>query len=152
MRYTGMLLQIAFLFLAGCTVSKTICPCEAPEIIRLGDKQVEINARVFLTDTTATRKMKVTIWLATTDETPLPSHFNADSYYLRSANLSREAFEGKLLVLKTDSAKGKMELETIDAPLWLKGELVDVAVHIVDSHGNVHFIKKDALPVKALED
>lgn len=135
--------------LAGCTVTKTICPCEAPEIIRLGKKEIEINAQISLIDTTASSKMKVIIWLTTPDHTTLPTNFEADYYYLRSSNLVRDAFEGKFTRKNTDFDKGIMELEATNAPHWEKGELVDIAVHLVDSHGKIHFLKKDALPVQS---
>lgn len=138
---------LSILILAGCTVSKTICPCEAPEIIRLGENEIEINAQISI-DTMSSGAMKVKIWLTTTDHTTLPTNFEADSYYLRSSNLARAAFEGKFTTKNTDFAKGFMELEAINAPRWGKGELVDVAVHLTDSRGKVHFVKKDAVPVQ----
>jgi len=92
--------------------------------------------------------MKVKIWLTTPDHTSLPTNFEADSYYLRSSNLDRKAFEGKFTAINTDSGKGIMELEANNAPKWGKGELVDVAVHLTDSRGKVHFVKKDAVPVQ----
>ena len=134
--------------LASCAVSKTICPCEAPEIIRMGEKEIEINAQISLIDTTSSSKMKVIIWLTTPDHTKLPTNFEADYYYLRSSNLAREAFEGKFTKINIDLAKGIMELEATNAPHWEKDELVDIAVHLVDSRGKIHFLKKDALPVQ----
>ncbi|NEW83123.1 MAG: hypothetical protein GZ094_12250 [Mariniphaga sp.] len=149
MPYANKLLGIlSILILAGCTVSKTICPCEAPEIIRLGEKEVEINAQISLIDTMSSGAMKVKIWLTTTDHTTLPANFKADYYYLRSSNLDRDAFEGKFTTINTDFNKGIMELEAINAPRWGKGEFVDVAVHLTDSRGKVHFVKKDAVPVQ----
>jgi len=149
MPYSSKLLGFLFiLILAGCTVSKTICPCEAPEIIRLGEKEIEINAQISLIDTMSSGAMKVKIWLTTTDHTTLPTNFEADSYYLRSSNLARDAFEGKLTTTNTDFTKGIMELEAINAPRWGKDELVDVVVHLIDSRGKVHFVKKDAVPIQ----
>lgn len=139
---------LSILILAGCAVSKTICPCEAPEIIRLGEKEIEINAQISLMDTMDSGAMKVKIWLTTVDHTTLPTNFEADSYYLRSSNLARYAFEGKFTSTNTDITKGIMELEAINAPRWGKNELVDVAVHLIDSRGKVHFVKKDAVPIQ----
>ena len=139
---------IAVIILGACTVTKTICPCEAPEIIRLGNKEVEINAQISLIDTTESCRMNVKIWLTTPDHTTLPTNFVADYYYLRSSDLVRDAFEGKFIQVNIDSTKEIMELEAIDAPHWEQGELVDVAVHMVDSRGKVHFLKKGALPVQ----
>ncbi len=148
MQYSGkLLLFLPILVLSCCTVTKTICPCEAPEIIRLGEKVIEINAQISLIDTMVSGGMKVKIWLTTSDNTALPSNFEADSYYLRSSNLNRDAFEGKFTTINTNSAKGVMELEAINAPRWDKDELVDVAVHLTDSRGKVHFVKKGAVPV-----
>lgn len=140
---------LTVLILTACTVTKTICPCEAPEVIRFGNKEIEINAQISMIDTTtASGGMKVTIWLSTIDHTNLPVNFKPDYYYLRSSNLKRNAFEGKFGSINTDSIKGIMELEAIDAPRWAQDELVDVAVHLVDSRGKVHFLKKGALPVQ----
>jgi len=86
--------------------------------------------------------------LTTTDHSTLPTNFEAKSYYLRSSNLVHAAFEAKFTTKNTDFAKGIMELEAINAPRWGKGELVDVAVHLIDSRGKVHFVKKDAVPVQ----
>lgn len=139
---------LTVIVLATCTVSKTICPCEAPEIIRLGGKEIEIKAHISLIDTTASSKMKVMIWLTTTDQTSLPTNFKADYYYLRSSNLKRDAFEGKFTMINNDSIKGIMELEATNAPHWEKGELVDIAVHLIDSRGKVHFLKKGDTPIQ----
>jgi hypothetical protein len=144
-KYTGLLIAI---ILTACTVTKTICPCEAPEIIRLGNKEIEINAQVSLIDTTTSGKMKIKIWLTALDHTTLPANFKADYYYLRSSNLARAAFEGKFSDTSTDSIKGIMELEAFDAPHCEQTELVDIAVHLVDSHGKTHFLKKGALPIQ----
>jgi hypothetical protein len=67
---------------------------------------------------------------------------------MRSSNLSRSAFEGKFTTANTNFVNGMMELEANNAPLWGKDELVDVAVHLTDKRGKVHFIKKDAVPVQ----
>lgn len=144
-KYMGLLIVI---ILTACTVTKTICPCEAPEIIRLGKKEIQINAQVSLIDTTASGKMKIIIWLTTLDHTTLPADFKADYYYLRSSNLARAAFEGKFTRTSTDTIKGIMELEASDAPRCEQTELVDVAVHLVDSHGKTHFLKKGSLPIQ----
>jgi len=144
-KYAGLL--IVFI-LTACTVSKTICPCEAPEIIRLGKKEIEINAQISLIDTVTSDKMKVMIWLTTLDHTSLPANFKADYYYLRSSNLTRAAFEGKFSRMSTDTAKGIMELEASDAPRCGQKELIDVAVHLVDSRGKVYFLKKGSLPIQ----
>jgi hypothetical protein len=135
------------LILAGCGVTKTICPCEAPQIIRLGEKIIEINARISLNDTATSGGMNVKILLTTSDHTLLPTNLEADYYYLRSSNLAREAFEGKFTTKSSDVPIGVMELEAIDAPRWAIGELVDVAVHLTDSRGKIHFLKKDAVEV-----
>ena len=149
MRFSFKLVVLLFFsVLTSCTVTKKICPCEAPEIIRLGEKEIEINALISLTDTTDSVGMKVKIWLTTADHTTLPANFKADYYYLRSSNLAHEAFEGKFATINTDFAKGIMVLETNNAPRWDTGELVDVAVHLTDSHGKIHFLKKDAVPVQ----
>ena len=149
MRFSFKLVVLLFSFIfTSCSVSKKICPCDAPEIIRLGDKEIEINALISLTDTTDSVRMKVKIWLTTSAHTTLPSNFKADYYYLRSLNLTRDAFEGKFTTINTDFAKGIMVLETNNAPRWDAGELVDVAVHLTDSRGKVHFLKKDAVPVQ----
>jgi hypothetical protein len=134
--------------LTGCTVTKTICPCEAPEIIRLGKKEIQINAQVSLIDTTTSGRMKIKIWLTTLDHTTLPVDFKADYYYLRSSNLARVAFEGKFSRYSTNTIKGIMELEASDAPHCEQTELVDIAVHLVDSHGKTHFLRKGALPIQ----
>lgn len=139
---------LTILIFTACTVTKTICPCEAPEIIRLGDKEIEINAQIVLNDTIASRGMKIKIRLTTPAHTTLPTNFEADYYYLRSSNLARGAFEGKFTSINTNLAEGIMELEADNAPGWGKGELVDVAVHLLDSHGKVHFLKKDAVPIQ----
>lgn len=148
MRYSiiisGLLTVVIF---AACSLTKTICPCEAPEVIRLGDKEIEIKAQVSLIDTAPSSKMKVLIWLTTVDHTTLPANFKADYYYVRSSNLSRDAFEGKFTRINTDTIKGIMELEATNAPRWEPGEFVDVAVHLVDSRGKVHFLKKGDLPI-----
>ncbi len=150
MRYRSKLAcLLTVLILTACTVTKTICPCEAPEVIRLGDKEIEINAQIILIDTIASGGMKVKILLTTPARTTLPTNFEADYYYLRSSNLSRDAFEGKFTSINTNSAEGIMELEANNAPVWGNGELVDVAVHLTDSHGKVHFLKKDAVPVQS---
>ena len=152
MRYSVILfIFLSNLILTSCTVSKTMCPCEAPEIIRLGEKEIEINALISLTDTTDSVGMKVKIWLTTADHTTLPANFKADYYYLRSSNITRDAFEGKFTAINTDFAKGIMVLETNNAPCWDTGELVDVAVHLTDSRGKVHFLKKDAVPVQPVK-
>ena len=145
MRYSTILFV---LILTSCTVSKTMCPCEASEIIRLGEKEVEINAQISLIDSTSLGGMKVKISLTTSDQTALPTNFEADYYYLRSSNLTRDAFEGKFTAKNTDFAKGIMVLETNNAPQWDAGELVDVAVQLTDSRGKVHFLKKDAVPIQ----
>ena len=134
--------------LIGCTVTKTICPCEAPEIIRLGKKEIQINAQVSLIDTTTSGRMKIKIWLTTLDHTTLPGDFKADYYYLRSSNLARAAFEGKFTRTSTDTIKGILELEASDAPHCDQNELVDVAVHLIDIHGRTHFLKKGSLPIQ----
>jgi len=149
MRYSTLLfILLSILILTSCTVSKTMCPCEAPEIIRLGEKEVEINAQISLIDSTSFGGMKVKISLTSSDHTTLPTNFKVDYYYLRSSNLARDAFEGKFTAVNTDFAKGIMVLETNNAPRWNTGELVDVAVHLTDSHGKVHFLKKDGVPVQ----
>ena len=125
MRYSSKIsVFLSVLILSACTVTKTICPCEAPEVIRLGDKEIEINAQVSLIDTTASSKMRVIIRLTTIDHSTLPANFEADSYYLRSSDLVRDAFEGKLIKKNSDHADEIMELEAIDAPHWRQGELV----------------------------
>ena len=139
---------LTLLIIAGCTVTKTICPCEAPEVIRMGEKEIGISARISRNDTIKSGGMSVKIWLTTTDHTALPTNFVADSYYLRSSNLKRAAFEGKFTRINTDSAKVVMELEANNAPRWDQGELVDVAVHLVDNRGKIHFLKKDALSIQ----
>jgi hypothetical protein len=144
-KYTCLLIVA---ILTGCTVTKTICPCEAPEIIRLGKKEIQINAQVSLIDTTTSGRMKIKIWLTTLDHTTLPVDFKADYYYLRSSNLARVAFEGKFSRYSTNTIKGIMELEASDAPHCEQTELVDIAVHLVDSHGKTHFLRKGALPIQ----
>jgi len=148
MRYSiklsGLLTAI---IITACTVTKTICPCEAPEVIRIGEKEIEISAFISLIDTTASSKLKVMIWLTTLDQTTLPANIVADYYYLRSSNLARDAFEGKFSRINTDSVRGIMELEVTNAPHCDQVELVDIAVHLVDSRGKVHFLKKGDLPV-----
>ena len=139
---------LTLLIIAGCAVTKTICPCEAPEVIRMGEKEIEISARISLTDTATPGGMSVKIWLTTTDHTTLPTNFVADSYYLRSSNLKRAAFEGKFTRINTDSAKVVLELEANNAPRWDQGEFVDVAVHLVDNRGKIHFLKKDTLTIQ----
>ena len=149
MRFSGKFLGFLFtLILSGCAVSKSICPCEAPEIVRIGENVIEINARIMLTDTAGLSGMNVKIWLTTSNHATLPANFAADYYYLRSSNLSRSAFEGKFTTANTNFVNGMMELEANNAPLWGKDELVDVAVHLIDKRGKVHFIKKDAVPVQ----
>ena len=151
MRYSIVLIFFGLLIVlvtTACNVSKTICPCEAPEVIRLSDKEIEIKAQISLIDSTTSGKMKVLIWLTTTDHTSLPTNFKADYYYLRSSNLTRDAFEGKFTRINTDYAKGIMELEATNAPLWEQGELVDIAVHLIDSRGKVHFLKKGDTPIQ----
>lgn len=86
--------------------------------------------------------------MTTTDHSTLPTNFEAKSYYLRSSNLSRDAFEEKFTTTNTNFAKGIMELEAINVPLGGKDELVDVAVYLTDSRGKVHFVKKDAVPIQ----
>lgn len=148
MRFSFKLVVLLFILIfTSCTVTKKICPCEAPEIIRLGEKEIEINAQISFIDSTALGGMKVKISLTTSDHTALPTNFEADYYYLRSSNLTRDAFEGKFTTINTDVPKGIMVLETINAPRWDIGELVDVAVHLTDSRGKVHFLKKDAVPI-----
>ena len=139
---------LILLIVAGCMVSKTICPCEAPEVIRLGEKEIEISAQISMTDTTALSGMSVKIWLSTLDHTTLPTNFKADYYYLRSSNLARAAFEGKFTRTNTDLAKGIMELEANNVPRWDQSELVDIAVHLIDSRGKIHFLKKDTLSIQ----
>ena len=138
---------LAVVIFAACSVAKTICPCEAPEIIRIGEKEIQINANISLIDTTASSKMKVIILLTTLDQTSFPPNINADYYYLRSSNLARNAYEGKFTKVNTDSVKGIMKLEVTNAPYCEQGELVDIAVHLVDSRGKIHFLKKGDLPV-----
>jgi hypothetical protein len=148
MRYAEILTAfLALLILTGCNVTKQICPCEAPEVIRMGKKEIEINAQVSLVDSTASSKIRVLIWLTNTDHTALPENFEADYYYLRSSDMVRDAFEGKFTRKNTDKVKGVMELEANNAPHWGKGELVDIAVHLTDSRGKIHFLKKGNLPV-----
>jgi len=49
MPYTSkFLVLLLILIYTSCTVTKTICPCEAPEIIRLEKKDIEINAQITL--------------------------------------------------------------------------------------------------------
>jgi hypothetical protein len=149
MRYLRKLSGFLMVFiLIACTVSKTICPCEAPEIIRLGKTMIEINVQISFADTTASGKMKVLIWLTTLDHAALPANFKADYYYLRSSNLTRPAFEGKFSRISADPVKGIMELEASDAPRCGQSELMDIAVHLVDSHGKIHFLKKGALHIQ----
>lgn len=93
--------------------------------------------------------MKVIIWLTTPDHTKLPANFDANYYYQRSSNLSRYAFEGKFKSVNNDFAKEIMELEGINALRWENGELADMVVQLIDSHGEVHFLKKDKVPVQA---
>ena len=148
MRYSTKLSGlITLIIFTACTVSKTICPCEAPEIIRIGEKEIEINANISLIDTTTSSKMKVIIFLTTLDQTSFPANIEADYYYLRSSNLARNAYEGKFTKINTDSVKGIMKLEVTNAPYCEQGELVDIAVHLVDSRGKIHFLKKGDLPV-----
>ena len=148
MRYMNKLFIFPILLiLAGCGVTKTICPCEAPEAIRLGEKIIEINAQISLNDTPELGGMKVKIWLTTQDHSPLPANLEADYYYLRSSNLTRTAFEGKFTTKRSDLLVGSLELEANNAPSWGIGELVDVAVHLTDSRGKIHFVKKDAVKV-----
>jgi hypothetical protein len=148
MRYINILFIFPILFiLVGCGVTKTICPCEAPEIIRLDKKVIEINAQISLNEPSELGGMNVKIWLTTSDHTPLPTNIEADYYYLRSSNLARGAFEGKFTTKRSDVTIGMMELEAINAPRWGIGELVDVAVHLTDSRGKIHFVKKDAVEV-----
>jgi hypothetical protein len=149
MRYLRKLSGFLMVFiLIACTVSKTICPCEAPEVIRLGKTAIEINAQISFPDTTASSKMKVMIWLTALDHAALPANFEADYYYLRSSNLTRPAFEGKFSRINADPVKGIMELEASDAPRCGQSELVDIAVHLVDSHGKIHFLRKAALHIQ----
>jgi hypothetical protein len=149
MSYRGKLsCLLTVLIFTACTVTKTICPCEAPEVIRLEDKAIEINAQIVLNDTIASAGMKVKILLTTLYHTALPVNLRADYYYLRSSNLARNAFEGKFTSLNTNLAEGIMELEADNAPGWGNGELVDIAVHLLDSRGKIHFLKKDAVPVR----
>jgi len=148
MRYINKLFIFPLLLiLAGCAVTKTICPCEAPEVIRLGEKIIGINAQISLNDTAVTDGMNVKIWLTTDDHSLLPANLEADYYYLRSSNLARGAFEGKFTTKSSDVPIGIMELEAIDAPRWGIGELVDVAVHLTDSRGKIHFVRKDSVVV-----
>ena len=149
MRFSFKLVVLLFILIfTSCSVTKKICPCEAPQIIRLGEKEVEINAQISLIDSTSMGGMKVKISLTTSDHTALPTNFEADYYYIRSSNLTRDAFEGKFTAINTDFAKGIMVLETNNAPQWDVGELVDVAVHLTDSRGKVHFLKKDAVLIQ----
>jgi len=149
MRFLGKFLGFLFaLILSGCAVSKSICPCEAPEIVRIGENVIEINARIMLTDTAGLSGMKVKIWLIIPNHANLPANFTADYYYMRSSNLSRSAFEGKFTTANTNFVNGMLEHEANNAPLWGKDELVDVAVHLIDKHGRIHFIKKDAVPIQ----
>ena len=88
------------------------------------------------------------IWPTTTDKTFLPANFKADYYYLRSSNLSRNAYEEKFTRINTDSIKGIMELEATNAPPWELGEFVDIAVNLIDSRGKEHFLKKGDHPIQ----
>ncbi len=149
MRFSFKLVVLLFILIfTSCTVTKKICPCEASQIIRLGEKEVEINAQISLIDSTSLGGMKVKIPLTTSDHTVLPTNFEADYYYIRSSNLTRDAFEGKFTAINTYFAKGIMVLETNNTPQWDAGELVDIAVHLTDSRGKVHFLKKDAVPIE----
>ena len=149
MRYSSKILGLlTFIVVIGCTVTKTICPCEAPAILKIGMSEIEINAQIFLIDSTSSKGMKVNIWLTTTDHTSFPINLETDYYYLRSSNLVRAAIEGKFTSINTDFANGIMELEIKNFPTWNSGELIDVAVHLIDSRGKKYFIKRDSLPIQ----
>jgi len=150
MRFSGKLFGFLFIIiLSGCAVSKNICPCEAPEIVRIAENVIEINAQIILTDTAGLSGMKVKIWLITPNHATLPANFSADYYYMRSSNLSRSAFEGKFATANSNFINGIMILEANNAPPWGKDELVDVAVHLTDKRGRIHFIMKGAVPVQS---
>ena len=145
MRYSTILfILLSIPILTSCTVLLMRSTGNHP----FGRERGRNNAQISLIDSTDLGRMKVKISLTTSDHTALPANFGADYYYLRSSNLTQEAFEGKFTTINTEIPNRIIVFETINVLRWNTCELVDVAVYLTDSHGKVQFLKKDAIPVQ----
>ena len=134
----------------GCSVHKKMCPCQAPSVLKIVDKEISIKAKLTESDSLGSTRMNVLILLSTIDKSSFPSGIEADYYYLRSSNLERESFTGQFSKINLDYANGMMELEASNNLKWGKDELIDVAVHLVQKHGKKLFIKREAVSIQPI--
>ena len=133
----------------SCSVHKKICPCQAPSVLKIGEKEILIKANLSESDSLGSTRIKISILLSTLDHSSFPSGISADYYYLRSSNLEREPFTGHFSKIDLDYANGLMDLEASNELKWGKDELIDVAVHLVQKHGKKLFIKREAVTIQS---
>lgn len=132
----------------SCASMKTICPCDAPEVIVAEGKEITINAEVTRCDVDGKGKLKIRVWLTTTDKSTFPTNLTIGNYYIRPSDLSHDAYEGNFENKKADLQSGLWMIETALGPDWKKGESIDVAVQLFDSKGKTLFIKKDKVEIQ----
>jgi hypothetical protein len=140
-------LIITFL-VVSCTVLKTPCPCDAPEVIVVNGKEIMINAEVVRKDADGNGNLHIQVWLTTSDKSDFPTDLTIGNYYIRPSDLSHDAYEGSFENQVPDLSSGTISLKTALGPDWKKGEMTDVAVQLIDGKGKILFIKKDKVEIK----
>jgi hypothetical protein len=140
-------LMIILLFV-GCIGNKQICPCQAPSVLKIGEKEISIKAKINKSDSLGQIGMKITIWLSTPDLSSFPLGVEPDYYYLRSSNLERAPFTGYFKKTNFDFANGAIVLEATNNLNWNNNELIDVAVHLRPKKGKKMYIKTEAVPIQ----
>ena len=139
---------IVSLLAVSCTVLKTPCPCDAPEVIVANGKEILINAEVVRKDVEGHGNISIQVWLTTTDKSAFPTELTIGDYYIRPSDLSHDAYEGSFESQVPDLYNGIITLKTALGPDWKKGEMTDVAVQLIDGKGKILFIKKDKVEIK----
>ena len=137
--------------LFDCSVHNKICPCQAPAVLKIGEKEISIKANILESDSLGTTGMRIIILLSTLDHSSFPSGIETDYYYLRSSNLERGPFTGHFSKINLDYPSGLMELGASNDLNWGKDELIDVAVHLVQKHGKNLFIKREAVSIQSID-
>jgi hypothetical protein len=136
------------LLTVSCTVLKTPCPCDAPEVIVADGKEIIISTEVARKDVEERGTLDIQVWLTTTDKSAFPTNLTIGNYYIRPSDLSHDAYEGSFENQAPDIPGGIISLKTVLGPDWKKGELIDVAVQLIDAKGRTLFIKKDKVEIK----
>lgn len=140
-RYTLLL----FLLLTGCSITKNICPCEAPEMIRIDKKVLEIKAILFRSNARTTDTTNLRILIQTIDKTPIPKGLEAYRYYLRSSKPTKKPTEGTFSKNELSHNNSILELDATLNDIWDQNETAEIAVQLVDGNGKTHFIRKEGV-------